>query len=212
VIEYDFDPRFWNPIASGEKRGTIRRMRTKPRRHARPDEAIELWALVDGRRLQIRKAACATVEGVFMHLERGIFRLGPIFKNRSTWPDLDAGGREGLARLTGHPGGWKEAAEYYAAVYGEGPETLCLVTWRDRDYDGPIPTVPQLRDLRILVDAGVLIPAYGKISVQVGFSLLLLKWAEVTDPAKVYFKNDERGHVPIRPTELGRWILDKFEK
>jgi hypothetical protein len=212
VIQYDFDPKFWNPIASGEKRGTIRRLRMKPRRHARPDELIELWAVVGGKRLQIKRAACAAVEGVFMHLDRGIFRLGPIFKNRSTWPDLDAGGREGLARLTGHPGGWAEAALDYSARYGDGPQTLCLITWRDRDYDGPVPTPQQLRDLRILIENDVVIPAYGKISVQVAFSLLLLKWAEVTDPSRVYFDNEKRGHVPIRATELGRWILDRFEK
>lgn len=212
MIEYDFDPKFWNPIAQGIKRGTIRRMRTKPQRHARPDEDLELWARVDGRRLQIKRATCATVEGVFMELGRGIFRLGPIFKNRSTWPDLDAGGREGLARLTGHAEGWAQAAADYSARYGDGPQTLTLITWRDRDYDGPKPTPQQLRDLRILARETVVIPAYGKISVQVGHSLLILKWAEVTDPAQAYFDREKRGHVPIRLTELGRQILDRFDK
>jgi hypothetical protein len=211
VIQYDFDPRFWTPIASGAKRATIRRMRTKPRRHARPDEAIECWAVVDNRRLQIRLADCAAVQGVFMELDRDIFRLGDITRNRSTWPDLDAGGREGLAKVTGFDG-WAAAAEYYHSVYGGGPFTGCLISWRDREYTGPKPTAPQMRDLRILARNDAVIPAYGKISVQVGYALLLLKWAEIVDPQQAYFDREKRGHVAIRISELGRWILERFER
>lgn len=213
MIPYDFAGKYWTPILKGEKRGTIRRLRTKPRRHARPDEPIELWGLVDGRRLKIRNATCATVEGVFLLLGAGLIRLGPIFKNRSTWPVLDAGGREGLARLTGHPGGWKEAAGEYAARYGDGPETLCLVTWRDREYDGPIPTPQQLRDLRILASRQAVVPRFGKISPQVAYSLLCLKWAEVFNKSQQFVVDrNQSGDVAIQISDLGRWILDRFEK
>jgi hypothetical protein len=62
MIEYDFDPGFWNPIVKGIKTKTVRNMRTKPRRHARVDEPIELWALVGGADLSTQGHLAAAVE------------------------------------------------------------------------------------------------------------------------------------------------------
>ncbi len=90
MIEYEFAPHFWNPIAQGIKISTLRSMRTRPRRHARLGEEIELYATVDDRRLQISKAQCVKLEGVFLHLAAKIVRVGPIEKNRSTWAPLTA--------------------------------------------------------------------------------------------------------------------------
>jgi hypothetical protein len=211
MIEYDFDARFWNPITTGSKSGTIRAIRTKPRRHAKPGEDLELWAQVGGKRLQIARKQCLEVQGVFFKGARNQIHLGDITRNRSTWPELDLGAREGLARLTGHAD-WKEARDCYESRYGEDPVTLALITWCDRDYLGPKPTPQQLRDLRIVVDKGKVIPAYGKISVPVGHALLLLKWCEVVDPASVYWEKAKQGHCAIRATELGRQVLERFEK
>jgi hypothetical protein len=210
MIEYDFDAGFWNPIKSGTKSGTIRKLRTKPRRHAKPGEPIELWAAVDGRRLCIARKQCLEVQGVVFKGAANRIHLGPITQNRSTWAELDLGAREGLARLTGHAD-WKEARDAYERRYGEDPVTLCLVTWADREYDGPIPSVPQLRDLAILIQHKSVIPAYGKISPAVGHILLVLGWAEVIDRTTVSHP-DGRGYVPIRISEKGRWILQRFEK
>lgn len=212
MIEYEFDQQFYDAIAKGEKRATLRKMRIRPRRHAREGERIECWSWVNGLRLQIRAAECAGVDGVFMELGQGVFRLGPIIHNRSTWPDLDAGGREGLARLTGFTGGWAEAARYYEATYGAEPWTGCLVTWRDLEYTGPLPSVPQLRDLAILTQHARVIPCYGKVSPAVAHSLLVLGWAEVCDRSETFRPADRRGTVPIRITDKGRWILDRFGK
>lgn len=212
MIEYDFDTRFWAQIQAGTKSGTIRRMRLKPRRHARPGEPIELWGVGGGKRLQIARKQCLEVQGVVFDGAANRIHLGPIIQNRSTWPELDLGAREGLARLTGHAD-WKEARDCYEARYGEARVTLCLVTWCDREYDGPLPSQPQLRDLRIL--AGVdrpIIPSYGKISAAVAHSLLVLKWAEVTDRSQQYLVDGHRGNIPIKISDLGRWILDRFEK
>lgn len=212
MIEYDFDPGFWNPIVKGIKTKTMRNMRTKPRRHARVDEPIELWALVDGRRLQILRAKCTAIEGVKLHLARGLVAVGPIFRHRDTWRPLSKKAREQLAIDTGHAGGWKEAAQAYLVRYGIDPWFGTLVTWGPRDYDGPIPSTPQLRDLKVLAQHKILIPSYGKISVQVGYSLLILKWAEIADPTHAYFDREKRGEVPIQITALGREILDRFDR
>lgn len=214
MIDYEFDPRYWNVIADGSKRATLRNFRLKPRRHARPGEPLACWIWRDGLRLQVKRAECAEVLGVHMELGRDLFAMGPIFQNRSTWLQLDPGGREGLARLTGHPEGWKAAATVYIARRGPGPWTGCMISWRDPEYAGPIPSTQQLRDLRVLSENKAVIPRYGKISTTVGHSLLVLKWAEVTDKSMEYLTR-ERGaasEVPIRITELGRWILDRFEK
>lgn len=212
MIEYDFDPGFWIPITSGTKIKTLRNMRTRPQRHARVDEAIELWALVDNRRLQISRAKCVNVEGVFLHLALDKIRVGPIFHNRDAWVPLKPKARELLAIETGHAGGWKAAALAYSDRYGENPWCGTLITWGPRDYDGPIPSTQQLRDLKVLTQHDRVIPHYGKISPTVGHSLLILKWAEVTDRTLQYMPKDRRGLVPIRITELGRWILERFEK
>lgn len=214
MIQYDCDADFWNPIAKGIKIKTLRNMRTKPRRHARPDEPIELWATVGGKRLQILRAQCVAIEGVALHLaHRRQICVGPIFQHRSTWAPLGLGAREQLAIDTGHAGGWKEAAEAYAARYGYEPWAGTLITWAPREYDGPIPSGPQMRDLRVLATSEKpIIPFYGKISSAVGHSLLILGWAEVMDRSASYNTPDGRGLVPIRITDLGRWILERFEK
>jgi hypothetical protein len=211
VIEYQFDMGFAAAIEAGSKRGTIRRLRIPPRRHAFPGERIGLW-IDDGLyRKQIRQADCAGVDGIYLHLARDIVRVGPLARNRNTWPDLDAGGREGLARLTGHAG-WKAAGEAYAARYGDLPFTGCLVTWRDPEYSGPIPSRPQLEALRILTEHDRVIPAFGKFHPRTGHSLLVLAWAEVTDRSQQFRIEDQRGQSPIRITDLGRWILERFGK
>jgi hypothetical protein len=211
VIEYDFDARFWNPITQKIKIKTLRNFRLKPRRHARVDEPIECWAAVGGRRLQIRKAVCTAIEGVTLAIDAGAVAVGPIFQHRSTWRRLKRLEREQLAIDTGFAT-WREAADYYAEHYGEGIWHGTLVTWGDREYDGPIPTAPQLRDLRVLTRHDRVVPSYGKISTTVGHGLVILKWAEVCDRGDAYRTATQIGHVPIRITELGRWILDRFEK
>lgn len=212
MIEYDCDARFWNPIAQKIKIKTLRNFRIGKRRHARVDEPIELWAAVGGKRLQIRKATCIAVEGVTLHIgdtsPNQVF-VGPVFKNRSTWKRLTAPERHQLAVDTGHEN-WPAAAGYYVAHYGHKPWHGTLITWGDREYDGPLPSHPQLRDLRILTLHKSVIPAYGKISSTVAISLVVLGWAEVTDRSMCL--GGQRSYTPIRITELGRWILDRFEK
>ncbi len=211
MIQYEFDARFFDAIAAGDKRATLRRLRTRPQRHARPGERIECWAWVKGLRLMIRPAEAAEILGVWMELGTDSFRMGPIIQNRNTWLELDPGGREGLARLTGHPGGWKEAAADYAARYGTGRWQGVMISWRDLDYTGPIPSRQQLRDLRVLAAAEKpIIPSYGKISPTVAHSLLVLKWAEVTDRGGQYLVDGHRGTIPVIISELGRQILERF--
>lgn len=212
MIPYDFDASFWNPIARGTKIKTLRNMRTKARRHARVDEPIECWAVVDNRRLQIIRAKCVNVEGVYLHLALDQIRVGPIYQHRDTWAPLKKKARELLAIETGHAGGWKEAALAYSDRRGENPWCGTIITWAPRDYDGPIPTHQQLRDLVILSQHARVIPCYGKISPTVAHSLLILKWAEVCDRTEQFRPHDRRGTVPIRITDLGRWILERFEK
>lgn len=212
MIEYDVDPQFADAVKAGSKTATIRRMRLKPRRHARLGEPIEIWAMQGKYRTMIRRAECSELQGVFLHLAANVVRVGPITAHRATWAPLKPAQRRRLAEITGHPGGWKEAAAAYAARYGRDPFTGTIVHWRDREYDGPIPSLPQLRDLKILRakadepgGAGGIIPSYGKISTGVGITLCVLRWAEVLSP---WMKAD--GHHPIRITDLGRWILDRF--
>lgn len=208
MIPYKFDMRFWTPIADGTKRATLRKLRTRPRRHARPGEEIQLWAINDPP-LQIRRAECAGVDGVLMELDTDKFCLGDITRNRSTWPNLDLGGREGLAKLCGFEH-FTDAAAYWSGVHGGGPFTGCLITWRDMEYAGPPPSRPQLRDLRVLAVNERVIPAYGKISSAVAHSLLVLQWAEVCDRSQAITGREQRSYVPIRITDLGRWILERF--
>lgn len=209
MIEYDFDADFWNPIAQKIKIKTARNFRIGKRRHARPDEPIELWSAVGGKRLQIRKATCTAVEGITIAIGAEIVAVGPIFKNRSTWQRLKRLEREQLAIDMGFKT-WREADAYHSSLRGEGIWHGALITWGDREYDGPIPSVPQLRDLRVLTLHPSVIPAYGKISTTVAISLVVMGWAEVTD--RTMSIQGQRSFTPIRITELGRWILERFEK
>lgn len=212
MIEYEFAADYWNPIARKIKIKTLRNFRIGKRRHARVDEPIELWAVVGGRRMQIRKAVCTAIEGVTLDLSRGAVAVGPIFKNRATWRRLGKAEREQLAIDTGHAD-WRSAAQAYAMRYGEDIWNGTLLTWGDREYEGPIPSRQQLRDLAILAQHKAVIPYYGKISPTVGHSLLILGWAEVPDKSSTYHgRGDNRGMVPIRISDKGRWILDRFEK
>lgn len=212
MIEYDFSADFWTPITKGIKTATLRNMRLKPRRHARAGEPIELWATPADRRLQICRAQCVNVEGVFLHLAAGIVNVGPIERNRSTWLPLKPKARKDLALRTGHAGGWKEAAAAYGARYGEDPWAGTLISWGPREYDGPIPSREQLRDLKVLTCHDVVIPAYGKINARVTVSLVVLGWAEVTDRTMMLLSSGPRSYAPVKITDLGRWILERFEQ
>lgn len=206
-VEYYFDLQFRDQLVDGTKRGTIRRMRTRPQRHAHEGELLELSVVENNMRRMMKRAECAGVDGIFLDLDRDVVRLGHITTNRSTWPDLDAGGREGLAQLLGFRG-WKSAAAYYGERYGRGPFTGSLVAWRELEYDGPKPSKKQLEALRVLTEHAIVIPSRGKFHPVVGHSLLVLKWASTTYREDLY----GNGKVPISITELGKWILERFDK
>jgi hypothetical protein len=68
--------------------------------------------------------------------------------------------------------------------------------------------MPQLQALKVLTEHAEVIPAYGKILTIVAAGLVALRWAEFSGPAG---HMAVKGYAPIKITELGLEILQRFE-
>lgn len=151
MVAYSFKRRFVNPILVGlgldpieadragiePKRQTIRAI--GKRRHARPDEIVQLYHGMRTRQcFMIGSALCSSVEPIDVYLKSDVIRVGALDRPDApvrsyTAANGASGMLDAFARADGF-GDWGEMKEFWREEHGDlarlGPWTGLLIKWR----------------------------------------------------------------------------------
>jgi hypothetical protein len=140
MVAYSFKKQFAAPIVAGTKRQTIRADR---KRHARPDEVLQLYTGMRTRQCAlIGNAVCESVRAVRIDLENQIVEL-PDLGYR--W-GVEGGRLRMFAKLDGFHS-WEDMRAFWRQEHPGRPVFVgVLIRWRDfeaRGLGGPA-LVPQV--------------------------------------------------------------------